>query len=266
MLLSFLTPRHIILLLSSLTVFLWIIWSGRVSDLQTSITNYVRPEEEETSLIINNNAVDPSQLCTPAMFNDGQWVATHLLDPYNATVEDVQRVGQYTCKEGFQHKCYMRPGKEFLRSAKMVNYKWQPNCHLLNFHSHLFSSQLLANPMLFVGDSITELQFESLKCLLGEHFDTAKRIKNTKHHTKTLGLQNKTAVEYIRSDYLLRLDTWKVQQEGEEPGPLLGIGYNVPWSVIYEPRQDHLISEIATNKNYGYSIVGCICFPDIVIL
>ncbi|KAI9287426.1 hypothetical protein BC943DRAFT_319765 [Umbelopsis sp. AD052] len=120
--------------------------------------------------------------------------------------------------------------------------------------------------MLFVGDSITELQFESLKCLLGEHFDTAKRLKSTKHHAKTFGLQNKTAVEYIRSDYLLRLDTWKVQQEGEEPGPLLGIGYNVPWSVIYEPRQNHLITEIATNKTYGYSIVGCICFPDTVIL
>ncbi|CAO3681080.1 unnamed protein product [Umbelopsis ramanniana] len=70
-------------------------------------------------------------------------------------------------------------------------------------------------------DSITELQYESLKCLLGEHFDTAKSSKNIKYHPKTLGLQNKTAVEYIRSDYLLRLDTWKLQKEGEEPGPLL---------------------------------------------
>lgn len=61
-------------------------------------------------------------------------------------------------------------------------------------------------------------------------------MKNDKHHSKTLGQKNKTAVEYIRSDYLLRLDTWKLQQEGEEPGPLLGKGYNVPWSVIYEPR------------------------------
>jgi hypothetical protein len=123
-----------------------------------------------------------------------------------------------------------------------VNYKWQPNCHLLNFHSHLFSSQLLANPILFVGDSITELQFESLKCLLGEHMDTAERIKNAKHHAKTFGQKNKIAVQYVRSDYLLRLDTWKVQQEGEEPGPLLGIGYNVPWSVNYEPRSHQSIS------------------------
>lgn len=122
MVLSFLTPRHIIFLLSSLTVFLWIIWSGRLSDIQTSITNYVRPEEEESSLIINNKAVDPRQLCTPETFNEGKWVPTQLLDPYSATVADVERIGQYTCKEGFQHKCYLRPGKEFVRSAKMYVY------------------------------------------------------------------------------------------------------------------------------------------------
>jgi hypothetical protein len=145
MILSLLTPRHIIFLLSSLTVFLWIIWSGSVSDLQTSITNYVRPEEEESSLIINNNAVDPSQLCTPAMFNDGQWIATQLLDPYNATAEDVQRVSQYTCNEKFQHKCYLRTGKEFLRSVKMYDLDlplilrdyWNP---LLNYHTQLSGS------------------------------------------------------------------------------------------------------------------------------
>jgi len=145
MLLSFLTPRHIIFLLSSLTVFLWIVWSGRVTDLQTSITNYVRPEEDESSLIINNNAVDPSQLCTPEMFNDGKWVPTQLLDPYNATAADVERIGQYTCKEGFQHKCYLRPGKEFLRSAKMYVYL------LLNLRDYgslllIFHTRLCGSP------------------------------------------------------------------------------------------------------------------------
>jgi hypothetical protein len=119
MVVSLLTPRYLIFILASLSIFLWIVWSGRVSDLQTSITNYVQPDEEDTSLIINNKAIDPSLLCTPEVFNEGQWIPTQLLDPNNATAEDVERIGQYTCKAGFPHKCYMRSGEEFLRSAKM---------------------------------------------------------------------------------------------------------------------------------------------------
>jgi hypothetical protein len=122
MVLSLLTPRYIIFLLATLSLFLWIVWSGRVSDLHTSLASAVRPEQEDTSLIINHKAVDPNLLCTPETFNDGQWVASPVLDPANATSEDVARVSKYTCEAGFHHKCYMRPGKEFLRSAQMYVY------------------------------------------------------------------------------------------------------------------------------------------------
>jgi hypothetical protein len=117
--LSLLTPRYIIFLLATLSLFLWIVWSGRVSDFPTSLASAAQPEQEDTSLIINHKAVDPNRLCTPESFNDGQWVSSPALDPTNVTAEDVARVSKYSCKAGFHHKCYMRQGQELIRSAKM---------------------------------------------------------------------------------------------------------------------------------------------------
>jgi hypothetical protein len=54
-------------------------------------------------------------------------------------------------------------------------------------------------------------------------------ILDDKRYTKVFGIDDKVGVEFVRSDYLLRLDTWKVQTEGEESGPQLGRGFNVPW-------------------------------------
>jgi hypothetical protein len=110
-----------------------------------------------------------------------------------------------------------------------VNFKWEPNCQLLNFQPHLLASQFLANPLLFVGDSITELQYESLKCLLGEDGEPMEFLLDHKRYSKVFGANGKSAIEFVRSDYLLRLDTWKVQAKGEESGPQLGRGFNVPW-------------------------------------
>jgi hypothetical protein len=118
MALSLLTPRYIVVFLASLSLFLWIVWSGRVSDLHTSLVSAVQPPEDNP-LIINNKAIDPSRLCTPESFNDGKWVSSPVLDPSTATEDDVAQVSNYHCTAGFHHKCYTRQGKELARSAQM---------------------------------------------------------------------------------------------------------------------------------------------------
>lgn len=54
-------------------------------------------------------------------------------------------------------------------------------------------------------------------------------VLDDKRYTKVFGKEDKVGVEFVRSDYLLRLDTWKVQAEHEDSGPQLGRGFNVPW-------------------------------------
>jgi hypothetical protein len=116
---SLLAPRYVIVLIACMTIFLWIVWSGRVSDLHSSLTSNTKPQEKEDDLIINNQAIDPNNLCTPETFNDGQWEYSQVLEPLTATKDDVAAVAKYTCNAGFHHKCYTRGGRELIRSAKM---------------------------------------------------------------------------------------------------------------------------------------------------
>ncbi|KAI8639570.1 PC-esterase [Parasitella parasitica] len=93
------------------------------------------------------------------------------------------------------------------------------------------------HPILFVGDSITQLQFESLGCLLGEHLPNRHPANsnlnggNSKIHVDAKAPEHKdtAAMAYIRSDYLLRLDDYKMISPFESVGTQLGRGENHPW-------------------------------------
>lgn len=119
-----------------------------------------------------------------------------------------------------------------------MDYRWQPNnCKLLELNTKKLADHFIDHPVLFVGDSITQLQFESLGCLLGEHLPNRHPAKsdlnggNTKIRVNEKAPENKdtAAMAYIRSDYLLRLDDFKVISPFEPVGTQLGRGENYPW-------------------------------------
>ena len=119
-----------------------------------------------------------------------------------------------------------------------MDYRWQPNnCELLEMNTKKLADHLLNHPILFIGDSITQLQFESLGCLLGNHFPNRHPIKsdlnggNSKIRVNELASLKKdtSSIAFIRSDYLLRLDDYQVILPFDEPGVQLGSGENHPW-------------------------------------
>lgn len=124
-----------------------------------------------------------------------------------------------------------------------MDYVWEPSCAQVAFDPKAMADHLVDHRLLLVGDSITQLQFESLSCLLGEHvhvsrdMDTAltggdRSIKVDQLVQKTaVGTGSMAAVAYVRSDYLVRLDDFKVLQPFEEEGSMLGKGHNFPWYV-----------------------------------
>ncbi|KAG1449967.1 hypothetical protein G6F56_008485 [Rhizopus delemar] len=173
--------------------------------------------------LVSDSQEDP--LCTPETFNIGQWI-------HNASEQKnvAQRAGYHCIKKKFAHRCFNRPSaEERLRSQKM----WQPSqCQLLEMNTGRFGQHLIENPVLFVGDSITQLQFESLSCLLGHLFHKRQpKINggNPRLRVSEIGDENKTALAYIRSDYLVRLDDFKLMEPFDETGRLLGSGENYPW-------------------------------------
>lgn len=123
-----------------------------------------------------------------------------------------------------------------------VDYIWLPEtCSVTQFDASLMAKHLAEHPLLLVGDSITQLQFESLSCLLGEHTRIGKQLSlslmggnpsikasqllyNEKGH-----LKDKPVVTFVRSDYLVRLDDNKILEPYDEEGFMLSKGHNFPW-------------------------------------
>ena len=119
-----------------------------------------------------------------------------------------------------------------------MDYKWQPDsCDMLEMNPKRLADHFVSHPILFVGDSITQLQYESLGCLLGNHLPnrhpTGGNLNggNSKIRVNQLAPKDKetAAIAYIRSDYLLRLDDLKVISPFEPVGVQLGSGENYPW-------------------------------------
>lgn len=111
---------------------------------------------------------------------------------------------------------------------------------MLPFDAQRFASYIADHPLLFIGDSINQLQFESLACLLGESLREPKSNTNLSAGRPDMWVsqrvhQDKTEVEgavslgYLRSDYLVRLDDFKLMDPLDEEGYIIGKGSNFPW-------------------------------------
>ncbi|KAI8975017.1 PC-esterase [Pilobolus umbonatus] len=131
------------------------------------------------------------------------------------------------------------------------------DCTLLPFRSHEVAAHLAANPLLLVGDSITQLMFESFACLLGEDLtgqsqdtnitagDTSMWVSQLVHQTKQEDSQAIT-IALIRSDYLVRLDDFHLLKPSENAGYLIGDGSNFPW-VHAIPRFTYIVLNTAAH-------------------
>ncbi|KAL7087107.1 hypothetical protein ACP275_13G045400 [Erythranthe tilingii] len=87
-----------------------------------------------------------------------------------------------------------RPDKDFMK------YKWQPTgCKLPRFNGVDFMRKLKGKRLMFVGDSLSLNQWQSLTCLLHVALPQAKHISYTKD-----GLSNFTFPEYDVSLLFLR--------------------------------------------------------------
>lgn len=122
-----------------------------------------------------------------------------------------------------------------------MDYSWEPEaCSLIKVDVRKFTEHLATNPMLMVGDSITQLQFESLGCLLGQDLTGVKLDSNLTGgdtnlwagqfvHTSRQNEEQAVSLAYLRSDYLVRLDDFKIMEPFDEEGYLIGKGSNFPW-------------------------------------
>ncbi|KAI8879207.1 hypothetical protein K501DRAFT_336248 [Backusella circina FSU 941] len=136
-----------------------------------------------------------------------------------------------------------------IESYNQGQWEYQPNdinpltetgvaqAAVLKMNTKKLADHLLEHPVLFVGDSITQLQFESLGCLLGNHFPnrhpntTVSNGGNSKIRVNQLAPvgSNQVALAYVRSDYLIRIDDYKLIEPFEKEGIVLGSGENHPW-------------------------------------
>ncbi|KAI8388826.1 PC-esterase [Radiomyces spectabilis] len=164
----------------------------------------------------------------------------------------------YQCAGSFPHKCYQRlhEGHEFQRSKTIdtprLDYRWEPaQCILAPFHARLLADHLAEHPLLFVGDSINQLQFESLACLLGRDLESPMGDTNMTGghpdrwvsqwvHKKYVDKPGAVTMAYLRSDYLVRLDDFKIMEPMDEEGYQIGRGSNFPWAHVL-PRFDYII-------------------------
>jgi hypothetical protein len=123
-----------------------------------------------------------------------------------------------------------------------LDYSWQPdNCMVLPFEARKFSSHLKQNPLLLVGDSITQLMFESMWCLTGQDLtapnhdthlsggDTKMWASQLVHRDLEYIDNDAITVAYIRSDYLVKLDDFSLIKPEEGEGYKIGVGSNFPW-------------------------------------
>ncbi|KAI9310133.1 GDSL/SGNH-like acyl-esterase family found in Pmr5 and Cas1p-domain-containing protein [Dichotomocladium elegans] len=182
---------------------------------------------------------EDGEICTIAKFNQGEWKHNPIGDV--ASPKALEKVTEYHCHGKFHHRCYERSASELERAKKMLDYTWIPSCTVYPFDSQKFAEHLAEHPLLLVGDSITDLQFQSLACLLGEYLErptVPEKIVGVKG-TKVRQLvwrgsgeeksQQRVAIAFVRSDTLVRLDDLSVLKPGQDEGYRLSQGQNAPW-------------------------------------
>ncbi|KAI8139655.1 GDSL/SGNH-like acyl-esterase family found in Pmr5 and Cas1p-domain-containing protein [Fennellomyces sp. T-0311] len=188
-------------------------------------------------------------VCSIEAFNDGQWAHKPIKGKDEKSFE--KETG-YHCRGTFHHRCYKRSKHELDRNRHIVDYTWEPSeCSVLPMDSQALAQHLSEHPLLLIGDSITQLQYESLSCLLGEYLQPPKKIDKTlkggNPKIKINELVYKRpqgdkvlAVAFLRSDNLVRLDDYKVLDPSEEQGALLSKGSNYPWRHLI-PYFDYIV-------------------------
>ncbi|KAI8988872.1 GDSL/SGNH-like acyl-esterase family found in Pmr5 and Cas1p-domain-containing protein [Pilobolus umbonatus] len=223
------THRHVYVGVILMCIVLWLTTYNKLYLQSTGINT---PEE------MSDNTLD-RQLCTPDQYNNGQWIHNPVtIHPF--TQEELSKVAGYYCQKKFAHRCFRREDpNELIRAKQIMDYSWQPDhCDLLELNPKTLATHFTRHPILFLGDSITQLQFESMACLLGQHLPNRRAHGsilnggNSKIRVEELSGDNinKTAVAYLRSDYLLRLDDFKIIGPHEASGNQLGTGENNPWA------------------------------------
>ncbi|KAI9490193.1 hypothetical protein BDB00DRAFT_931367 [Zychaea mexicana] len=188
-------------------------------------------------------------VCTIEAFNKGKW--EH--QPIKAKDEKSFEKGtNYHCHAKFAHQCYKRNKHELDRNKHIVDYTWKPSeCSVLRMDPHALAEHLSEHPLLLIGDSITQLQYESLGCLLGEHLRLPKKTEkvltggNPDIKVNQLVYKNEQgdkalAVAFLRSDNLVRLGDYKVLEPEEDQGSLLSKGSNFPWRHLL-PYFDYIV-------------------------
>ncbi|KAI9472161.1 MAG: GDSL/SGNH-like acyl-esterase family found in Pmr5 and Cas1p-domain-containing protein [Benjaminiella poitrasii] len=209
-----------------------------ISKTYSYMDNRSLTDQQQPSFKSNENV----ELCSSDEFNKGKWVHQIIgLDSH--TVEGINAYTGYYCNWDFPHRCYRRqePLTEFNRSKAMLDYSWQPeNCALIPFEARDFARHLSENPLLLVGDSITQLMFESLWCLTGQDLtnqnkdvqlaggDTSMWVSQLVHWNR-VNEDSAVTVAYIRSDYLVKLNDFSLIKPNEGEGYQIGIGNNFPW-------------------------------------
>ncbi|KAI8990986.1 GDSL/SGNH-like acyl-esterase family found in Pmr5 and Cas1p-domain-containing protein [Mycotypha africana] len=206
-----------------------------------SVPTFSRPKSHKQPYSsITSNKSDSHALCTIESYNHGKWVYDPIVNlGNNLTAANFATATGYYCRKKFAHRCFRRSESELIRAKTIVDYRWQPesNCTLLDFNPKLLSEHLNDHPILFVGDSITQLQFESLGCLLGHYYTNRHPSHsnlnggnpNIRVDEKAPESKETASLAFIRSDYLLRLDDFKLTIPADSPGTQLGTGLNHPW-------------------------------------
>lgn len=223
----------------SLALLYLLTWSRPLSAFNitssaTAATNYT-----QTNQRVNATT---TELCTIESYNRGEWVhrPTHIKP---GDTKAIEKAAGYQCASAFPHKCYLRNKHEADRARTILDYTWQPSCKMLPFDAKKFADHLADHPLLLVGDSITQLQYESLSCQLAQYFVKPKSFHNLTGGDPGIKLNvqvNKARAEiddleaslaYLRSDYLVRLDDYKVLEPFDDEGNMLSKGHNLPWYV-----------------------------------
>ncbi|CAO3617178.1 unnamed protein product [Cunninghamella blakesleeana] len=210
--------------------------------------NHVQQPFISTSIPLN-------QLCDSTNYNQGEW-KKRKFHVKNNSVHSFSIKANYNCPKHFAHKCFERNEKELIRSKQIAEWEWIPNqCQLLDMNAYELSNHLSKHPLLFVGDSITQLQYESMSCLLGDFMSSPsknlpsnnitrgdKSIKVSELVFTTADTQATTSpsMAYLRSDFLLRTDDFKLIQPFEKEGDLMGKGHNYPW-IHAIPHFDYIV-------------------------
>ncbi|KAI7905085.1 uncharacterized protein BX663DRAFT_484411 [Cokeromyces recurvatus] len=237
--LSFKSRTYVVLTLSLISLYMLYLLINTKTYFYEIDENSIFLPTDSKRLSIPSNV----ELCTTDEFNKGKW--THqVIGLESYTIEGINAYAGYYCNWDFPHRCYRRqdPSTEFNRSKSILDYSWQPDaCAMIPFQARDFAKHLSRNPLLFVGDSITQLMFESLWCLTGQDLtaqnkdtrlsggDTKMWVSQLVHRDRVNEEENAVTVGYIRSDYLVKLDDFSLIEPNESEGYQIGVGSNFPW-------------------------------------